>query len=63
MKQGKLTKILLFSTAVFLSIGMALGFSKPVLAASAGMSATEFVSMFEKTEGSDWKTNSCDMQY
>ncbi len=63
MKQGKLTKILLFSTAVFLSIGMALGFSKPVLAASAGMSATEFVSMFEKTQGSDWKTNSCDMHY
>ena len=63
MKQGKLTKILLFSTAVFLSIGMALGFSKPVLAASAGMSATEFVSMFEKTQGSDWKTNSCDMRY
>ena len=63
MKQGKLTKILLFSTAVFLSIGMALGISKPVLAASAGMSATEFASMFEKTQGSDWKTNSCDMRY
>lgn len=63
MKQGKLTKILLFSTAVFLSIGMALGFYKPVLAASAGVSATEFVSMFEKTAGSDWGTNTCKTEY
>ena len=63
MKKGKLTKILGIITAVFLSIGTIMVFQKPVYAKAAGISAEDFVGLFEKTAGSDWGTNTCKTEY
>ena len=63
MKKGKLTKILGIITAVFLSIGTITVFQKPVYAKAAGISAENFVGLFEKTAGSDWGTNTCKTEY
>lgn len=63
MTKGKLTKILGVITAVFLSIGTITVFQKPVYAKAAGISAEDFVGLFEKTAGSDWGTNTCKIEY
>ena len=63
MTKGKLTKILGVITAVFLSIGTITVFQKPVYAKAAGISAENFVGLFEKTAGSDWGTNTCKIEY